>query len=60
MDEFIRNATIEDFKRGYVWDSKKAEFICLICGEYIGQNDDSVKKTFYKPWNTYSKNAYAR
>lgn len=42
MDEFIRNATIEDFKRGYVWNGKKAEFICLICGEYIGENDDSV------------------
>jgi len=42
MDEFIRNATIEDFKRGYVWDGKKAEFICLICGEYIGGNDDSI------------------
>jgi DNA-binding CsgD family transcriptional regulator len=39
MEEFIRNATIEDFKRGYVWDGKKAEFICLICGEYIGEND---------------------
>lgn len=42
MDEFVRNATIEDFKRGYVWDSKKAEFICLVCGEYIGENEDSV------------------
>ncbi|MCM0648929.1 DUF2087 domain-containing protein [Clostridium swellfunianum] len=44
MDEFIRNATIEDFKRGYVWDSKKAEFNCLICREYIGENDDSAKR----------------
>lgn len=42
MEEFIRNATIEDFKRGYVWDSKKAEFICLICGEYIGEKDEHV------------------
>ena len=42
MDEFVRNATIEDYKRGYVWECKKAEFICLICGEYIGKNDDSV------------------
>lgn len=42
MDEFIRNATIEDFKRGYVWDGKKAEFICLVCGEYIGENEDSI------------------
>ncbi|MCT8975125.1 DUF2087 domain-containing protein [Clostridium sp. CX1] len=42
MDEFIRNTTIEDFKRGYVRDGKKAEFICLVCGEYIGENEDSV------------------
>ena len=42
MNEFIRNANIEDFKRGYVWDSQKAEFICLICGIYIGENEDSV------------------
>ncbi|WP_243428113.1 DUF2087 domain-containing protein [Clostridium rhizosphaerae] len=42
MNEFIRNASIEDFKRGYVWDGQKAEFICLICGIYIGENDDSV------------------
>lgn len=42
MEEFIRNATIDDFKRGYVWDSKKAEFICLMCGEYISENDRNV------------------
>ncbi|MBU3092881.1 DUF2087 domain-containing protein [Clostridium sp. CF011] len=42
MNEFIRSATIEDFKRSYVWDGKKAEFICLICGKYIGENDESV------------------
>lgn len=45
MDDFIRNATIEDFKRGYVWDGKKAEFICLVCGEYIGENDVSIHTT---------------
>lgn len=38
MNEFIRNASIEDFKRGYIWDSKKAEFICLLCGEGIKEN----------------------
>ena len=42
MYKFIRNATIEDFKRGYIWDCKKAEYICLICGEYIGENNDSI------------------
>lgn len=42
MNEFIRSATIGDFKRGYVWDSKKEEFVCLICGEYIGENDDNI------------------
>jgi DNA-binding CsgD family transcriptional regulator len=42
MEEFIRNATIEDFKRGYVWDGKKAEFLCLVCGKYISKDEDSV------------------
>lgn len=42
MDDFIRNATIEDFKRGYIWDGKKAEFICLVCGEYIGESENDV------------------
>lgn len=37
MKELIRDATIDDFKRGYIWDSKKAEFICLICGKYTGK-----------------------
>ncbi len=27
MKEIIRNATIEDFNRGYLWDNKKGEFI---------------------------------
>lgn len=43
MKELIRDATIDDFKRGYIWDSKKAEFVCLICGKYIGKNSDSIK-----------------
>ena len=42
MDELIRNATIIDFKRGYVWSSKKAQFICIICGEYIGDNVNDI------------------
>lgn len=40
MKEIIRNATIEDFKRGYLWDAKKGEFICLICGKNIGINTE--------------------
>jgi len=42
MDELIRNASIDDFKRGYVWNSKKAQFICIICGEYIDGNDTGI------------------
>ena len=42
MEELIRNATIDDFKRGYVWSSSQAEFICLICGENIGNNDSGI------------------
>lgn len=42
MKEIIRNATIEDFKRGYLWDNKKGEFICLICGKNIGINTDII------------------
>ncbi|MBL4933129.1 DUF2087 domain-containing protein [Clostridium paridis] len=41
MNEFVRNASIDDFKRGYVWNSKNGEFICLICGEGIGNSDES-------------------
>ena len=40
--EIIRNETIEDFKRGYLWDNKKGEFICLICGKNIGINTDII------------------
>lgn len=39
MEELIRNAGKEDFKRGYVWNCKNAQFICLICGQNIGDND---------------------
>ncbi|GKU24395.1 DUF2087 domain-containing protein [Clostridium folliculivorans] len=42
MLELIRNATIEDYKRGYLWDGKKAEFFCLICEKYINQEDDNI------------------
>lgn len=42
MRELIRNATIEDFKRGYLWDNKKGEFICLICGKNIGVNTNII------------------
>lgn len=42
MKELIRDATIDDFKRGYIWDSKKAEFICLICGKYTGKNSNDI------------------
>lgn len=40
--EIIRNETIEDFKRGYLWDNKKGEFICLICRKNIGINTDII------------------
>ncbi|MBV7276207.1 DUF2087 domain-containing protein [Clostridium sp. PL3] len=43
MEEMFRNATIEDFKRGYIWNSKEGEFICLVCGEKIGKSNDNVK-----------------
>lgn len=42
MQELVRNATIDDYKRGYLWDSKKAEFFCLICEKYINQEDESI------------------
>lgn len=42
MKGFIRNASIEDFKRGYIWDNNKAEFICLVCGEGIGKNTNLI------------------
>ena len=42
MKEFIRDATINDFKRGYMWDSKKAEFVCFTCGKHVGKNSNSI------------------
>ncbi|QGU95953.1 DUF2087 domain-containing protein [Clostridium bovifaecis] len=42
MEELVRNANIEDFKRGYIWNNKEAQFVCLICGEEIGDKDDSI------------------
>lgn len=43
MEELFRNATIEDFKRGYIWNSKEVQFVCLICGEKIGESDTHAK-----------------
>lgn len=51
MKELIRNASIDDFKRGYIWDSKKAQFICLICGENIGDNFNNVNSHILKHGN---------
>lgn len=42
MEELTRNATIEDFKRGYLWNSKDGEFICLICGAKSGSSYDDI------------------
>ena len=42
MNELIRNASVDDFKRGYVWSIKKSQFICLICGECIGNSDEGI------------------
>lgn len=42
MDELIRNATIDDFKRGYVWSSKDTKFVCLICGKHTCENDNEI------------------
>lgn len=39
MKEIIRNATINDFKKGYTWSIKTAQFICLICGEKISNDN---------------------
>lgn len=48
MEELIRNASIEDFKRGYVWNCKNAQFICLICGQNIGDNDTDANAHIIK------------
>lgn len=42
MNELIRNATIDDFKRGYIWSNKETQFVCLICGEKIGDKAGGV------------------
>ena len=44
MEEIIRNANINDFKRGYIWDSKKAGFLCLICGNCFSENEEIISK----------------
>ena len=51
MEELIRNATIEDFKRGYNWSIKEAQFVCLICGEKIGESDTDVNTHIIKHGN---------
>lgn len=40
MKELIRNANIDDFKRGFIWDSKKGVFVCLTCGKDIEENEE--------------------
>lgn len=40
MKELIRNASLDDFKRGFIWDSKKGVFICLTCGANITENEE--------------------
>lgn len=42
MEVLIRNAAIDDFKRGYIWDSKKAGFLCLICGDFFSENEEDM------------------
>lgn len=44
MDELIRNATIDDLKRGYIWSSKDGNFICLFCSKDISNNGDYADK----------------
>lgn len=55
MEELIRNATIDDFKRGYLWNNKEAQFVCLICGEKIGDKDDSVNIHIEKHGNSIER-----
>lgn len=40
MKDLIRNANINDFKRGFIWDCKKGVFICLTCGKDIEENEE--------------------
>lgn len=55
MEELIRNANIEDFRRGYIWNSKEAQFVCIICGEKIGDNDNSVNTHIVKHGNSIER-----
>ncbi|MEG0774208.1 DUF2087 domain-containing protein [Clostridium sp.] len=43
MEELIRNAAIDDFKRGYIWDSKKPGFLCLICGNSFSEKEEDIR-----------------
>lgn len=51
MEEVIRNASIDDFKRGYIWNSKEGKFVCLICGECIYEKDDGINAHVVKHGN---------
>jgi hypothetical protein len=55
MEELIRNATIEDLKRGYIWSIKDAQFVCLICGEKIGESDSDVNIHIVKHGNSIER-----
>lgn len=44
MDELIRNASIDDLKRGYIWDSKSGNFICLSCKVNLSNNGEEAEK----------------
>ena len=48
MNELIRNASIDDLKRGYIWDSKNGNFICLSCKEKLSNNGDEAEKHVYR------------
>ena len=55
MEELIRNASIDDFKRGYIWSNKKAQFVCLICGESIGDKVDNLNIHIIKHGNSIER-----
>ncbi|EOD00403.1 DUF2087 domain-containing protein [Caldisalinibacter kiritimatiensis] len=46
IDELFWNATVEEIKRGYIYDNSAEEYICLICGEKF------IKGIIY-PYNNY-------
>ncbi|MDW8800476.1 DUF2087 domain-containing protein [Clostridium sp. A1-XYC3] len=48
MEDIIRNATIDDFKRGYLWNIREAQFVCLICGEKISESDNDANAHIIK------------